>query len=174
MTTFLQITLIGHVLLGLGAVGLSVWLLMGFFKEQIDLRPLKAASLYGFLSFVLSWLAGGYYYVQYYGSTVKPVIKGGDFRWIHSVVMETKEHFFLFLPFLSFVLFIVVWYAGDYVRKDAALRETASFLALVVVVSGVLVTLMGAGISGAFGESSKLTSEAVDDNYISIAINLNE
>lgn len=165
MTGLLQTALIGHVLLGLTAAGLSVWLLVGFFKERIDLKPLKAASLYGFLSFILSWLAGGYYYVQYYGSVVKPVIKGGDFRWIHSVVMETKEHVFLFLPFLSFVLFILVWYAGDYVRKNAALRKTASFLALVVVVLGVLVTLMGASISGAFGESSKPTGEAVNSSH---------
>src|SRR3989344_2053413 len=67
--------------------------------EHRTKRAVIAVSL-GTILFFASWIIGGYYYVQYYGPDVKPVINAGSEPWAHKVFTETKEHVFLFLPFL--------------------------------------------------------------------------
>jgi hypothetical protein len=43
-----------------------------------------------------------------YGSQVKPIILAGLHPWVHKVVMEAKEHIFIFLPIIAFALAITL------------------------------------------------------------------
>jgi len=150
MNFLFQGILIWHVLLGLSGVALSVFVLITLLRDKVSLNFLKLSSIFSLFSFVGSWILGGYYYVNYYGSNVKPIIKGGDYSWAHSVVMETKEHVFLFLPFLAAVMAISVWMSNEKINENNEIRHALRLLSLVIVIIGIAVTLMGAVISGAY------------------------
>ena len=94
MSTLQLLTIILHVLFGLGAVILSygVWMML-LKRAPHTLRAAKTAW-WAFAFAITSWVTGGYYYVSYYGTAVKPVIKAGEFPWAHTIITETKEHIF--------------------------------------------------------------------------------
>src|SRR3990167_655172 len=84
---------------------LGIFAFLWAFVELINptqqrVKRAKIAAMIGVIFFFLSWFVGGFYYVSFYGSNVKPLIKEGPMPWAHSIFTETKEHVFLFLPFL--------------------------------------------------------------------------
>lgn len=150
MSYLLISVLIAHIFLGtLGIVFLTGYLLY-FFRED-NWGFLKRMSFAAFISFVLSWIVGGYYYVTYYGHAVKPIILRGEFAWAHKVLMETKEHIFLFLPFLSFALFIATYF-GKNMKDDKKTSYAYITLCFTTVSIALLVTIAGMVISGAVGK----------------------
>lgn len=149
MPDLFQNLLIWHVLFGLTGIVLFAVLLLKLFKENFNLRWAEIISFLGFLSFTLAWIAGGRYYIEYYGESVKPIIKAGDYPWAHGIVMETKEHIFLFLPFLAFIIFLIFLFAGQLVKSEFRLKKVISFLTFFILTLGVLIAAMGMFISGA-------------------------
>lgn len=149
MPILFQSLLLGHVLLGLSGVVLFVVVLLGLFQAVVKIRSSRVVSFFGFLSFLVSWILGGYYYVNYYGSSVKPGIKAGDYSWAHKVIMETKEHVFLFLPFLAFIIFLTFLLAGNNLNQDLGLKRVITFLTFLTIILGILIAVMGIFISGA-------------------------
>lgn len=149
MTQSLSIFLSIHVLIGVTGLAASYMTLMWLFKRNIPVRSLKASSLIAFIAYITAWLTGGYYYVVYYGSNVKPIIKEGPTPWVHSVIMEVKEHIFLFLPVLAFVILLVVWLKGNSLEENKQLRNALALVALITLVIAVLMALGGIVISGA-------------------------
>ncbi|MBI2096914.1 MAG: hypothetical protein HYT40_02040, partial [Candidatus Sungbacteria bacterium] len=85
--------------LGFAIIGIDAFLwLLGKLKGGGGSQKSRiVTAAVGVLAFIASWLAGGYYYVVYYGTLVKPVIKSGAASWAHNIIMETKEHIFLFV-----------------------------------------------------------------------------
>lgn len=148
MSTQLAIILITHIIVGLAGVFLFGAVAMNLMKRHSSVRMLRWASLLGFLSFIISWIAGGYYYVIHYGSQVKPIIKSGDMSWVHAVIMETKEHVFLFLPSLAFVVTLGVWLIGDRLSEMPKLKKAIMLVLLIAFIIGVFVALSGVVISG--------------------------
>lgn len=148
MTTFIQGTLIAHVLLGvIGTMAVyGVWLAL--LKKTPSVKLLKGVSLTAFLSFLFSWFSGGYYYVVYYGDIVKPKILAGKYPWAHQIITEAKEHIFLFLPFATLALLVAVWKLGDRLAVDENLRKRMTLLAGVLTAVAVFITLAGIIISG--------------------------
>lgn len=148
MSPLLANALIWHVLLGLLGIIAFVGFSLLTAKREWNTKWLRIYSLTGTLAFLISWISGGYYYSAYYGKTVKPLILAGSYPWIHKVIMETKEHIFLFLPFLAFVAFIVVT-GGKEKFKNEKLRQAITGLCLLVITLGLAITLSGIAISGA-------------------------
>ena len=136
--------------LGFAIIGIDAFLwLLGKLKGQSDSRKslIWTASV-GIVSFIISWIFGGYYYVVYYGSLVKPVIKEGVAPWAHNIIMETKEHIFLFIiPVAMTVLFITFLDKNDIERFK--LRLPALWLSGTVAALGLLIGAMGFIISAA-------------------------
>ncbi len=135
---------------GLGELAILAFLwafveLLGPTKSRI--RRAKIASLLGAVFFVLSWVTGGTYYVTQYGELVKPVIKAGAEAWAHSIVMETKEHVFLMLPFLG-VLQNVLLRRMD--LNDPKSRRVILILTGWIVLFALSMVAMGYLISGAY------------------------
>lgn len=126
----------------------AIWL--EFLKAHPGLRWLKAAGWGTAILSVLSWISSGWYYVVVYGASVKPIVKAGPFPWAHSLIMESKEHIFLFLPIIAIALAVTsIWVKEDTLRDQPTLKKALSFLAGTGAILGMVVTLMGVLISGA-------------------------
>lgn len=148
MTTLFAATLVLHVVLGLVGVIASFMTTYGLIKSEPKIPFIKKASITAFLAYVLSWLSAGYYYWFYYGANVKPVILEGSYPWAHLVFMEAKEHVFLFLPFATLALAVLIILAGDRLASDGALRKQSALLSLMITILAIIVTLSGVLITG--------------------------
>lgn len=136
--------------LGFAIIGIDafLWLLWKFKGDGGSRRGGIVTALVGVSAFIASWIAGGYYYVVYYGTIVKPVIKSGVASWAHNIIMETKEHIFLFIiPLAMTVLFITLLEKEDMERFG--LRSLTLWLSGTVVALGLLIGAMGFVISAA-------------------------
>ena len=108
---------------------------------EVRIRRAKIAAMFGVACLIAAWLAGGFYYVEVYGSQIKPVIKGSDAKWVHSIVMEVKEHVFLFLPILAALVAALLY------RFDKELISNRDARLSVVMLAG-LIFLLGFSIAG--------------------------
>lgn len=146
-----------HPLIGLHAVMGEVgalaflWVLVEMLNpSESRLRRARIAALLGALFLIGAWIFGGFYYVTQYGPAVKPVILAGPLPWAHEVMTETKEHVFLFLPFLA----ILTW--GLLQRYQNEFIQNRNFRIAILIISGLIVLLafamagMGFMISSGF------------------------
>jgi len=136
--------------LGFAIVGIDafLWLLGKLKGDGGSRKSMIGTAVIGVGAFIASWLAGGYYYVVYYGKLVRPIIKGGTAPWVHNIIMETKEHIFLFIiPLAVTVLCITFLEKGDLERLK--LRRLAWLLSGAVAMLGLLIGAMGFIISAA-------------------------
>ena len=149
MTFIQQLALITHVLLGvLGVIGsYACWLQLS--GKNYNFRWLNTVAIVSCLSYWFSWITAGYYYVTYYGTAVKPIIKAGSYPWAHTIVMESKEHIFILLPFLAILLLVLLQYAKRQVTMNPGLLSAMRWTAGVTTVLGIVVTLAGVLITGA-------------------------
>lgn len=128
---------------GLGELaGLAfLWAFVELFRKPnpAGVRRAQWAAMAGLAFVAASWVVGGYYYVNVYGAAVKSVIKEGPTPWAHLIFMETKEHVFLFLPFIGATATALAFTYGGRLTEDASARK--GFLALaglsVLMVFGV-------------------------------------
>ena len=116
---------------GLAALVL-VWVILEV-RYPIDrsLARVRVASyLAAFFVTAGCWMAGGYNYLTVYGSQVKPVILTGPHPWVHEIVMEAKEHIFVFLPIITFALsFTLSALDRDTFPGDAKFRRALTMIA---------------------------------------------
>lgn len=154
MNPLLTSSLIAHIFLGLAAISFFVAVFLNLMTVRPNLRSLKVNSFLGLLSFLGSWIASGYYYVAYYGKAVKPIIKAGHYPWVHNILMETKEHIFLFLPFLSVAVVAIIWLHGSQLENEPRLKRVVTVLTLTIVILGIIITFAGMAISGAVGKKT--------------------
>jgi hypothetical protein len=115
-----------------------------------NVRRARLATLLGVVFIFGAWLAGGFYYVEIYGSEVKPFIKAGPMPWAHQVVMETKEHVFLFLPFLGLLAYGVLQRLGGTISEDPRARSAALYAVGSVAAIAASMALMGFLVSSGF------------------------
>src|SRR3989344_4330795 len=136
-----------HAALGeIGALAF-LWVLVELISPtESRVRRATTVAFIGILFLVLAWVVGGYYYITDYGALVKPVIKAGPFSWAHSVITETKEHVFLFLPFLS----IAVWGALKHYGSEIVHNRKLSIAILILAGLIVLLAFSMAGGGGFF------------------------
>lgn len=114
---------------------------------EIRINRAKIISLVGVTFFILNWLTGGYYYVVIYGPQVKPIIKEGPMPWAHEIVMETKEHIFLFLPFIAVLQLSVLRKYGLDLIKNKNARFSMLILLSTLIIGGLLMIFTDSIIS---------------------------
>lgn len=86
-----------HVILGFSLVALPIVILLN--KRSSWLKPLSVMTA------AASWILlifAGKLYITFYPAT-KTLIKAGSKPWLHSIVMETKEHWGILLPIIATV-----------------------------------------------------------------------
>ena len=134
---------------GLVALAL-VWVLLEI-KYPVDrsFTRVRIASYFATLLVAAGcWLAGGYNYLTTYGSQVKPVILEGPYPWAHEIIMEGKEHVFVFLPIIALAVSITLSALDkDTFLSDANFRRALGMTAYLALFMVLLMFLMGAIIS---------------------------
>jgi len=136
--------------LGFAIIGIDafLWLLWKFKNNSCPQKKGITTALIGVIAFIISWISGGYYYVIYYGTLVKPTIKEGLAPWAHNIIMEVKEHIFLFIiPLAMTVLFITLLKQEEIEKFN--LRRPVCWLSGMIVLLGLLIGAMGFIISAA-------------------------
>lgn len=133
-----------HVLTGLAGSLLPLWIALEMFKplNEVSLRPIRIVAFLSLILIVISWISGGLYYINIYGPEVKPLIKATQ-PWIQEIVMESKEHIFLFMPFLALLLNVLLS------KNLERTRKMVMVVSLSLVILGIMMTIMGFAISGA-------------------------
>ncbi len=134
-----------HALAGLLGTIAFGWVLLELRKPgKENYAMAHTAAALGIILLLFSWAMGGFYYVTVYGPSVKPLVKQ-EAAWVHDIGTETKEHIFLFLPFLALADLALVDYA--FRRKSAAALKLAQLFAAAILVLGLIVTVEGFVIS---------------------------
>lgn len=140
-----------HAWCGEFAALMFVWAFIELLSGQANnIVRAKRAVVLGTLFLVAAWLGGGFYYVEIYGSQVKPFIKEGPLPWAHGVAMETKEHVFLFLPFLGALAWGVMQRFGHMMEADPRARAAGLYATGAVAVMAGFMALMGFLVSSGF------------------------
>ena len=149
MSVFLSVFLIIHVISGVIGIFLFGGIALNLLKQKPSFKMLKWFSLSGFLSLMISWtISGGYYYVTYYGKAVKPIVQASARPWVHSVIMESKEHIFLFLPFLAFLVMLIIWFYQESLAEKPRLKNMTAVISFLITIIGIAISLAGILISG--------------------------
>ncbi len=133
-----------HAALGeLGGIGF-LWILIELLNPTNDrIKRIKVVAFISVLLLFLSWIASGYYYINVYGSEVKPIIKEGPQPWAHGIFMEVKEHIFLFLAFLSLLGYFIIAKYDNKLVKDKKVRKSLIVLSLVIFLLVFSIGAMG-------------------------------
>ena len=139
-----------HVIFGVFGILFALWVAVeAANSSEANQRRLKLASIGTTLFLWLTYLIGGWWYVVYYGAAVsnsdKSIILAGPWKWSHSFFMETKEHIFFMMLFLSILLPIVTF--RNQIFKDKKIRNFTIVIALTIVVLGLGMEGFGAMIS---------------------------
>ena len=138
---------------GMGEMGALafLWVFVELLNmSEASVRRARIAALWGTILFIGSWIAGGWNYLTYYASVVKPLIIAGPMPLAHNLIMETKEHVFLFLPVLALVEVCLLYkYKGQLVA-DKNLGKSATYIAFLIVLLALAMVGMGVIISGGF------------------------
>ena len=114
------------------------------------IRRAQVASIVGLAGLLMAWIIGGFYYVEVYGLHIKPLIKASDAQWVHNIVMEVKEHVFLFLPILSGLVVLLLHEFDNRLIKHKDARLTVILLSGLVFLLGFSIAGMGAMISSGY------------------------
>lgn len=149
MTLLHTTSLVLHVLFGVSGVIASYAVLMELLRRQPKGKGLKQKSVIAFVFYLLSWLTGGFYYLQVYGAQVKPLILAGPFPWAHSIFTETKEHIFIFLPFLALVTVLALFGNHSDLAEQPKLKKSLVWFVSLQFAFGVFISLAGFIMSGA-------------------------
>ncbi len=124
-----------HIIIALLIIALP-FIINARIKRGASVKALAA------LCAALSWLLlipAGMLYLIFYPAT-KTVIKSGSWPWVHSIIMETKEHWGLFLPLIATV---AAWLV--FTNKEKESRKWWLLLAILSLLLGVMGRLIKIG-----------------------------
>jgi hypothetical protein len=143
--------ILGHVMVAEFGLFAFLWVLVEVLNPtEIRIRRARIAAVVGLACLLAAWFVGGFYYVEVYGSQIKPAIKAGDAPWVHSVVMEVKEHVFLFLPVLAATVTALLYRFNEQLLDNRDARVTVAVLAGLIFLLGFAIAGMGAIIAGGY------------------------
>jgi len=125
-----EVFLFAHAIFGTFGALAAVWVV----AETLNLRTenlarVRSVSILAAVLVWLSYLLGGYFYVNFYAAD-RAIILAGPWPWAHRLVTEAKEHLFFILLLLATYLPIVS--SDPYVLKEKANRV------LIMIVSGLV------------------------------------
>lgn len=130
-----------HPTTGVLAILTAVWVFVEALNANASNQArLWLASIATLMLMLVTWIAGGYWYVTYYAID-KAIILKGPWPLAHTLVMETKEHLF-FITLILCVLLPIVIKTNNIVTNRSA-RTLVLVVAALIVLSAF--TMEGAG-----------------------------
>lgn len=147
---FIHILLLLHV--GAGELAGLCFLVVAvetFNRTDRGLARAKIGAVVGTAGAFLSWLVGGYYYVIHYGTQVKPLIisQESTLKWTHKIVIEYKEHVFLFIPILAAAACLFYLKTAHWSDVDSKTLDKAGYLSILIFFMSFLMAGLGALVS---------------------------
>lgn len=137
-----------HGALGEGGALCFLWVVVEILNGSLrGLVRARRMAVLGCALILGSWLMGGYYYITHYRGEVRPVIKAGAMPWIHSVIWETKEHVFLFLPILAISALLMLRSISQWDDCAEEYRRALVVLCSLIVIAGFSMAGLGYLIS---------------------------
>ena len=128
-----------------------LWVLVELLNPtEARIARAKIAATFGVACLFTAWVVGGFYYVEVYGSQIKPTIKASDAKWVHSIVMEVKEHVFLFLPVLATLTAALIHKHDKELINERDARLTIVLLAGLIFLLGFSIAGMGVVIASGY------------------------
>ncbi|MAH03569.1 hypothetical protein CMI39_02165 [Candidatus Pacearchaeota archaeon] len=127
-----------HLILGISLIILPLFILSGLKKKASFVKPLSLITA------LISWLLilpSGKLYISSYSTTTKLIIKSGSYPWIHSILMETKEHWGLLLPIIASVAAGLV-YSGK-VSESKDWWKLLFNLSILIGIIGIIIYIGG-------------------------------
>ena len=137
-----------HVATAILGIDGFLWLLGELFAERVNMIRARIAGFIGLFGFIATWLLGGYYYLTYYGSLVKPGIVAGTAPWTHEIAMEAKEHIFFFLVPMAVCAVAFLFIDSD-IFENLNIKRGLRWLVLIIALLGLYIGAMGYIISAA-------------------------
>ena len=111
-------------------------------------RARLAAYAGALLNVAGCWILGGYHYLTAYRENIRGIILSGPQPWAHEIIMETKEHVFLFLPVISILLALSL-HSISPEMMDGQVRKAVVVTAALALFLVILMIVMGAVLSNA-------------------------
>ena len=139
-----EMILMLHPTFGVLGILSAVWLFVEVINaSESNVGRIKVVGVVLAVLIWLSYLVGGYWYVEFYYAD-KAIIKAGPWPFAHSFFMETKEHLFFTLLLISTYIPI----AATNVRPvtDAGARNLLLAMSALVVLLGLVMEGSGATI----------------------------
>ena len=139
-----EMILMLHPTFGVLGILSAVWLFVEVINaSESNVGRIKVAGVILAVLIWLSYLVGGYWYVEFYYAD-KAIIKAGPWPFAHSFFMETKEHLFFTLLLISTYIPI----AATNIRPvaDVGARNLLLAMSALVVLLGLVMDGSGATI----------------------------
>lgn len=148
MDIFYSVVQRAHVLAGSIALLSFLWVFIELYVagERLHLPRLRAAAVLGTVFLVVTWVVGGYLYVQLF-EPIEERIEAGPFPWVYAVLFDWKEHVFHFLPFVGLSIAVLFSQVGDRVAAEGGLRRAILVLTFLLVVVMALLAAVGATVA---------------------------
>lgn len=131
-----------HVFTGeLGGI-LFLWVFIELMNNSDrSLFRARMVAFWGIIAEIISWATVSAYYLTHYQQAVKGVIKESNWPWAHGVILETKEHIFMFIPLLA----VAGYFAIVQLQKanDNNLRKAMKWISMVIFLMAFLMAGMG-------------------------------
>jgi hypothetical protein len=141
--TGLHLSVGAHAFLGEMGALCFLWALVEIInRTEPGLARARLAGCLGVIFLFAGLFAAAYPYLTHYGPMTKPVIKSGPMPWGHGVVMETKEHIYIFVPILALCATISMYIA----KQEGAASSAYKYIsALCVVIVATVFAMAGMG-----------------------------
>lgn len=149
---FYHVLLLFHIGLGELAGLCFLWVTVDTINRTDNgLKRAKIVSGVGAISALSAWIVGGLYYLRHYGPKVKPVLiaETSNLKWAHNLLIESKEHIFLFIPILALAAFILYYRTPGWTSMGESTSKKAVMLSALIFVLCFIMAGFGAMISGA-------------------------
>ena len=139
-----EVFVIIHVVFGMFGILAALWMFVETLNStETNQKRIEIASVVLVICIWLSYVLGGYYYVNYYAAS-KAVIIAGPFPAAHKFFMEVKEHlFFMVLLLATYAPFIVY---GERLYSNKGARNLVLAVSALVVILGLIMDGSGAMI----------------------------
>lgn len=123
-----DIVLYAHIIIGVAIIVIAIMILLEI-KNKKKGGLIKPLSI---LAGVLSWIVlipSAILYLIFYPAT-KTLVKSGSWPWAHSIVMETKEHWGMFLPIIATIAAIMVF--------SGKIKESKKWWILLIIIATLI------------------------------------
>ncbi len=131
-----------HVFTGeLGGI-LFLWVFIELINNsERSLLRARMVAFWAIVAELVSWGTVAAYYLTHYQQAVKAVIKESNWPWAHGVILETKEHIFMFIPILAIAGYFAILQLQR--ANDDGLRKALKWVSIVIFLMAFLMAGLG-------------------------------